>query len=169
MRAYWRIYWPPLTFGIALLCNANWLGVYNISFVVLSTALIVLLSAALFLLVPRLVSGPRGGFSLIVVATSNGETGRHLRLDQRARVWLFLWWRHLAASLLTCLLAVLLSNMLVPFLAVSGLNLLEVLGAAGGVLIIVQVLAHVFIIGPVLVKMLVGKTFADFWIEARCE
>jgi hypothetical protein len=167
LRAYWRIYWPPQLFGIALVFNPNFLGVYSIPPVVLFAALILFPSAALFLLVPRLVSGPHRGFSLVVVATPIGETGRHLGLDQRARVWLFLWWRHLAASLVACFLAFRLSEKVADLLAGSDLNMLEALGAAGGVLIVVPILANLFIIGPVIVKMLVGNPFPDFSIEAR--
>ena len=169
VRAYWRVYWPAQLVGIARLCIGKLLAVSGTSIVVLFATLFLLLSAALFLLVPRLVSGPYRGFSLVMVATSSGETGCRLRPDQQGRVWFFLLWRHLAATLLAGFLAILLSGLLFAFLLLSDLTVLQARSAVAGFILIGPVLATVFIIGPVLVKMLVGHPFPDFSIEARRE
>ena len=169
LRAYWRVYWPTQVVAFAVIfALSQALLAYvrhrreleplsrplpvSLSFVLLPCALIVS-AAALFLFVSRLVSRPYGGFSLVVVATPGGEPGRHLGLGQRGQVWFFLWWRQLAASLL----AVLLAAPLNVLLALMGLNLSGGAAVAGGL----------FIIGPVLVKMLVGNPFPGFSIEAR--
>jgi len=168
-RAFWRVYWPTQLIGFVLLfLISRGLMAYaanrreldplsrplpvSAPFLLLLCGLIVS-SAALFLMVSRLVSRPYRGFSLAVVATASGETAHHLRLDQRARVWFFLWWRQLAASLF----AVLLAAPLNVLLSLMGLNVSGGVATAGGL----------FIIGPVLVKMLVGNPFPGFSIEAR--
>ncbi len=169
LRAYWRVYWPTqvITFvGIFAISQALLEYVTHrreieplssplpvpLSFVLLACSLIVS-AAALFLFVSRVVSRPYRGFSLVVTTAPGGEAGRHLRLGQRGQVWFFLWWRQLAASLI----AVLLAAPLNVLLALMGLNV------SGGV----AVTGGLFIIGPVLVKMLVGNPFPGFSIEAR--
>ena len=168
-RAYWRVYWPVqvVSFVVIFFVSQALLAYVthrreidplssplpaSLSVVLLLCGLIVS-AATLFLFVSRLVSRPYSGFSLVVVATQGGEAGRHLRVAQRGQVWFFLWWRQLAASLF----AVLLAAPLNVLLALMGLNVSGGVAVAGGL----------FIIGPVLVKMLVGNPFADFSIEAR--
>jgi hypothetical protein len=169
LRAYWRVYWPAQLIGIAVLFIAGRALLAYVNYrreidplsrplpVPFSFCLflceIVILAAALFLLVPRLVSRPYRGFALVVVAAPSGEASERLRLEQRGRVWFFLWWRQLAASLLAGLLAAPLNVLL----ALMGLSISTQVGAVAGLLII----------GPVLVKMLVGNPFPDFSIEAR--
>ncbi len=168
LRAYWRVYWPAQIAGFVVGLAANQAlfayvqyrrnieplskplpGSMGLWFLVFQ---LVLSAVLLFLLVSRLVSRPYRGFSLIVVQTSSSRTDR-LNLEQRTRVWFFLWWRQLAASLL----AVLLAAPLNVLLALMGLNLS----------IWVANLAALLIIGPVLVKMLVGNPFPGFSMEAR--
>jgi hypothetical protein len=168
-RAYWRGYWPTqvVSFVVIFFIGQVLLAYVThrreieplssplpipLPFVVMVCGLIVS-ALALFLFVSRLVSRPYSGFSLVVVAAPGGEDGHHLRVGQRGQVWFFLWWRQLAAGLL----AVLLAAPLNVLLALMGLNISTQVGAAGGV----------FIIGPVLVKMLVGNAFPGFSIEAR--
>ena len=64
-----------------------------------------------------------------------------------------MWWRLLAAGLF----GVVLGAPLNVLLALMGLNVSMQVGAAAGL----------FIVGPVLVKMLVGNPFPGFSIEAR--
>ncbi len=169
LRVYWRVYWPTQVIGfVVMFFIGRMLSSYvmyrreleplspplpvPLAVVVLGCSLVVT-AAVFFLVISRLVSRPYSGFSLVVVATPGGETGRRLRLSQRGRVWFFLWWRQLAASLL----AVLLAAPLNVLLALLGLNVSGAVAVAGGL----------FIVGPVLVKMLVGNPFPDFSIEAR--
>jgi len=168
-RAYWRVYWPAQVVGFvvmffidrALLAYVTHRREIDplssplpvpLSFVVLVCGLIVS-AATVLLFVSRLVSRPYSGFSLVVVATPGGEAGHHLRLAQRTQVWFFLWWRQLAASLF----AVLLAAPLNVLLSLMGLNVSGEVATAGGL----------FLVGPVLVKMLVGNPFPGFSIEAR--
>jgi len=119
-------------------------------FLLMQTALGAVL---LFLFVPRICSRPYRGFSLMVVDIATGQAGRKLRVRQRARVWLFLWWRQILAGLLASLLAMPLNALL----AIIGLQLAQWVATFGGILVI----------GPILLKMLIGNRFDDFCVEAR--
>jgi hypothetical protein len=165
LRASWRAWWPT-----QLIVILFWVGFWLFdgwAVVACGVASIVALGAALFLLVPRLVSGPYRDFSLVVVATMDGGTGNRLRLDQRARVSFFLWWRHLAASPLAVLAAALVSAVLLLLLMSCGIDYFGGAAVAAWPFLAGPVLLHVFIVGPVLVKMLVGHPFQGFLIEAR--
>ena len=165
MRAWWRACWPVQLIGILLLL---WLLFFVTRAVAAcSAACVVVFTAVLFVLAPRLVSGRYRDFSLVVVATPGGGTGDSSRLNQRRRVWFFLWWRYLVASLLAGLGATLVSTVAFYFLQACGVGLWRAMAVAWWQLIIGLVLVHVFIVGPVLVKMLVGRPFPGFLIEAR--
>ena len=70
-------------------------------------------------------------------------------------MWFFLWWRQLAAGLLAGLLA-------------GPLNI--VLGLLGvRVAPLIAMLAGILIIGPILLKMVVGHQFSDFRLEVKRE
>ena len=164
LRVWWRAWCPVLLIGILLWLSLSLFA--GRALVPLGVASLVGLSAALFLLVPRLVSGRYRDFSLVVVAAPSGPAIGRLRPSQQARVWFFLWWRHLAASLLAGSGAAFLFTVLL--FGVPGFDLFSrALAVAAGLLIIGLVVLHVLVVGPVLVKMLVGHPFAEFLIEVR--
>jgi len=72
-----------------------------------------------------------------------------------------------AASLLAVVAAALVSTALLLLLMTCGMDLFGGVAVAAWPLLIGPVLLHVFIVGPVLVRMLVGHPFPDFLIEAR--
>ena len=159
LRAYWRAYWPTqlvgliFMFGFAMVSPAAPLrGVGSILLIVFQ---IVLGAVALFLFVPRICSRPYRGFSLVIVEVMTGATTRRLRGRSRARVSLFLWWRQILAGMFASLLAMPLNALL----SIMGLQLAQW----------VAVLAGVLVIGPILLKMLIGHEFEDFRLEARRE
>jgi hypothetical protein len=169
LRAYWRVYWPTQLLAfvflvVALRTLTAYVGYRRDldpvsaplpvpAWVCVLSLQLVAGAALLFLFVGRLLSRPYRGFSLVRVAAASGETSRHLGLEQRMRVWFFLWWRQLAAGLFATLLAAPLNVLL----ALMGLQISTQ----------VATLAGLFIIGPILIKMLVGNPFPDFSIEAR--
>jgi len=120
----------------------------------LATALSIALGAAtLFLFVPRICSRPYRGFSLVAVELATGGTTQKLRIRWRFHVWVFLWWRQIIAGLLASLLSMPLNVLLSLF----GLRLAQWIAVFAGVLVI----------GPILLKMLIGHQFEDFRLEAR--
>ena len=152
LRAYWRIYWPTqvavliLVFLYAVVHSGRTAPVVALVFQVLLGA------ATLFALIPRIYSRPYRGFSLVILDPSGGAAAR-LTVAQRARVWWYLWWRQLVAGLIATFLAM-------PTNIVLGIMGLHVSGTILG-------LAGVLIIGPILMKMLIGNPFEDFRIEVR--
>jgi hypothetical protein len=159
LRAYWRTYWPTqvvgliFTFGLAMVSSVAALS--GMGGVVLVLLQIALGAVALFLFVPRICSRPYRGFSLVVVEVASGATTRRLRGRARVRVSLFLWWRQILAGMFAMLLAMPLNALL----SIMGLQLAQW----------VAVLAGILVIGPILLKMLIGHEFEDFRIEARRE
>jgi hypothetical protein len=158
LRAYWRAYWPTqvvglmFALGFSMIVQATALRGMRGLLIVLQIALG---AVNLFLFVPRICSRPYRGFSLVVVEATTGATTEKLRGRLRARVALFLWWRQIVAGILASLLAMPLNILL----AIIGLQLAQW----------VAVLAGVLVIGPILLKMLIGHEFEDFRIEARRE
>lgn len=154
LRAYWRVYWPTQAVGAVLVflyMMISWRTTSPLA-VVLSMGVG---AAALLLFVPRICSRPYRGFSLVVVEVATGGTTRKLRTRWRLQVWLFLWWRQILAGMLATLLSMPLNALLILF----GLQLAQWIGVFAGVLVI----------GPILLKMLIGHQFEDFRIEARRE
>ena len=152
LRAYWRIYWP------AQAVSAAFLFVFLMISLRLSGPLAMLLMAALgaatlFLFVPRICSRPYRGFSLTVVELATGGTTQKLRIRWHFQVWIFLWWRQILAGML----AAILSMPLNVFLSLFGLQLAQWIAVFAGVLVI----------GPILLKMLIGHQFDEFRVEAR--
>jgi hypothetical protein len=76
-----------------------------------------------------------------------------MSLRQRMDIWAFLWWRQLIAGLL----AGILSGPLNVLLSLLGLHITQWIVAASGVLVI----------GPILVKMLIGEPFGSFQLIAK--
>lgn len=159
LRAYWRIYWPTqvvgllFTFGVAVVSPGA--ALRENGGLVLVLLQIALAAATLFLFVPRICSRPYRGFSLVVVEVASGAPTRKLRGRSRVRVSLFLWWRQILAGMFAMLLAMPLNVLL----SIMGLQLAQW----------VAVLAGVLVIGPILLKMLIGHEFEDFRIEAQRE
>lgn len=107
----------------------------------------------LFLFLPRICGRAYRGFLLIVVEIATGGTTTKLTPRRRAQATIFLWWRQILAGMFAALLA-------------GPLNmLLGTMGIQVGQWI--AVFAGVLIIGPILLKMLIGNSFDDFRIEAR--
>jgi hypothetical protein len=157
LRAFWRLYWPSqLLLGIILLAlEAIGLGGGAGSFAALQSLLlqVVLNAVVLFLFVPRICSRPYRGFALTIVDVASGEASRKLRAGQRLHISLFLWWRQILAGLFAGLLAMPLNALL----AIMGLEVSQAVASLAGILII----------GPILLKMLIGHEFDGFRVEAR--
>ena len=98
-----------------------------------------------------MISRPYSNFSLAFSLETTPP--RRLSLKRRVHVWLFLCWRQVVASILAGLLAVLLN-------ALPGLRGFPVTRWIG-------VVAVPLIIGPILIKMLIGHQFSDFRIEVK--
>jgi hypothetical protein len=151
LRAYWRLYWPTqLTVAATLLAAA----VIRFRLAPLASAVVLGAAgtAALFLFVPRLYSRGYRGFSLVILGPDEAEA-RRLTLAQRATVWWFLWWRQLVAGVIA------------GFLAAPTNIVLGIMGLHVGQS--VALFAGILIIGPILMKMLIGNPFDTFRIEVR--
>lgn len=155
LRAYWRIYWPTQVVGgllLAMISRGAALGTTNL----LSLAVQFIVGAVtLFLFLPRLFSRPYRGFSLVGVELATGSTTKRLRIQWRFHVWVFLWWRQILAGMIASVLSMPL-NML---LSIMGLQVAQW----------VAVFAGILVVGPILLKMLIGHEFDDFRIEVRRE
>jgi hypothetical protein len=153
LRAYWRIFWPVqaaamvFVFVYAVVHSGRTDPVMAVALQALTGA------AALFAFVPRIYSRPYRGFALAILDAAGAAAGQKLNLAQRARVWWFLWWRQLVAGVIAGFLAM-------PTNIVLGIMGLHITGAIAG-------LAGVLIIGPILLKLLIGNPFEDFRIEVR--
>jgi hypothetical protein len=153
LRVYWRIYWPMQV--VAMVFAFLFAMVHSGGTEVLTAlALQVLVGAiALFAFLKRIYSRPYRGFALVVLEPEENAQQRKLSLAQRARVWWFLWWRQLVAGIVAGFLAM-PTNMV---LGIMGLHV------SGGIAFV----AGVLIIGPILMKLLIGNPFGDFQIEVR--
>ena len=158
LRAYWRIYWPTqvgalvLIFVIAMISPG---GTLASSGLVLLALQFIVGAVALFLFLPRLFSRPYRGFSLVGVERATGSATKRLRVRWRFHVWVFLWWRQILAGLI----ATVLSMPLNILLSIMGLQVAQWVAVFGGILVV----------GPILVKMLIGHEFGEFRIEVRRE
>jgi 4-amino-4-deoxy-L-arabinose transferase-like glycosyltransferase len=159
LRAYWRIYWPSqlaLFVPLALLVLAA--AVVPLPPTSIHPWLVIAAPFAgslvtLGLFVPRLCSRPYRGFELVLVPGDPSAPPPRLRGSRRLQAAFFLWWRQTVAGFLTGLLAV-------PT------------GFAFGIMGVtipqsVYTLAGLLVIGPLLLKMLIGHPFGTFRIEAR--
>jgi hypothetical protein len=153
LRAYWRIYWPA---QVAAMVSAFVYAMVHSGRAQALTALglqALVGAIALFAFVPRIYSRPYRGFALVVLEPAQDAPRRTLDLRQRASLWWFLWWRQLAAGLIAGFLAM-PTNMV---LGIMGLHL------SGGIAFV----AGLLIIGPILMKLLIGNPFDDFRIEVQ--
>ena len=163
LRAYWRVYWPAqLLTAIAYLRFIRFRGdiVYRFqpSSNVLFVLQMVLFAIGLFLFVSRLYD-PFEKFSLVLVDGNAVAMPRRLELSQRARIWIFLYWRQIAAGFIVVLLSAALNTLfgLIGLRAVYGLNPAFLVSLPAGILMI----------GPILMKMLIAHTFPGFHMEVR--
>jgi hypothetical protein len=154
LRAFWRMYWPSQLTAIVLtyVC-VSLLPLFAPAGFGMLAFQVVLGALTLYLFVPRICSRGYRGFELVVVETSTGETTRHLWGRAHLQAAVFLWWRQVVASLFAALLAMPLNILL----GVLGLHVVQW----------VPVLAGVLVVGPILLKMLIGNEFGTFRIEAR--
>lgn len=146
LRVYWRVYWP-----MQVVAMLGLLFLTGTLFDVLVQ--LVLAAAALLLFLGRIVSRPYRGFRLVMTASGGGELSSRLTFNQRFELWAFFWWRQMVAGVLAMVLALPLNAVL----AMLGLEGGAWVGAAAGVLVI----------GPILVKMLIGHPFETFLVVAQ--
>jgi hypothetical protein len=155
LRAYWRVYWPTQTVGLLLVFPIQMFPELLGTGLLLVAVEFVFGWVSLFLFVPRISSRPYRGFSLAVVALDSGATTGKLRMGQRTQIAFFLWWRQMLAGGFAALLAMPLNSLL----AIMGLKVAPW----------VAMLAVVLVVGPILLKMLIGHQFDEFRLEARRE
>lgn len=108
-------------------------------------------AVCIWLFAPRIIGRAYRGFRL-VACSAPGENLK-LTAPQRTRLWFFVWWRLTAGGLFALLLAMPL-NMLLSTMGIHAAS--PIAGAAG-----------LFLIGPLVMKMLVGHPLKDFRIEVR--
>jgi hypothetical protein len=114
---------------------------------------IVIGALALLAFIPRLASRPYRGFSLVVVDPNFGAAAHGLTGRMQVHAAFFLWWRQIVASILALILAMPLNILL----GLMGIHVMQW----------IIVFAGVLVIGPILLKMLIGHEFSGFRIEAR--
>jgi len=156
LRAFWRIYWPmQLAAGLfSFLLSMVFAGEQSPELKLFILPFQIALTGALvFLFVPRICRRPYRGFQLVVVDVATGSPANRLTLKRRAQAAIFLWWRQILASLFASLLAMPLNTML----SLMGVQISQWIAVFAGVLIV----------GPILLKMLIGHDFEDFRLEAR--
>lgn len=153
LRAYWRIYWPTQLLGLIFLFALAMFSPVGAESPLQIVLMIPFAGIALYLFVPRTFSRPYRGFSLVVVDSITGITGQKLTMRWRLNVCFFLWWRQFVAGLFASLLA----GPLNIVLSIMGWHVERWVADLGGILII----------GPILLKMLIGNEFGEFRIEAR--
>ncbi len=159
LRVFWRVYWPTqvvdgvlilLIAVVATLVLPRGSVVPPVPFFLVQVAIN---AAVLYLFVPRICSRPFRGFSLVIVGLASGAITTRLRSAPRRQVWLFLWWRQILAGLLAGLMAMPLNAVL----GIMGVQCSPWIAILGGVLVV----------GPILLKMLIGQQFEEFRLEAR--
>jgi len=158
LRAFWRLYWPMQVVGALVAFALAMISPGSSSDVALLMLVlqIALTGGLMFLFVPRICGRPYRGFALVVVDVATGATTRKFSFRRRGRATLFLWWRQILASMFASLLAM-------PLNAVLSMI------AGPQVTRWIAVFAAVLVVGPILLKMLIGYQFDDFRIEARRE
>ncbi len=160
LRAYWRVYWPSQLFAAAAVVALTIIaGVFGIGRAFLSQRDAVNLfaiaasSIGLYLFVGRIISRPYRHFSIEALWTASEATTGSLPPSKRIQVWWFLLWRQSVGAWLAGMLSVPINGLVSMF---------------GFVLpTFIITLAGVLVIGPVLLRMLIGHQFAEFRLEAR--
>jgi len=158
--AFWRLSWPTYLFvligsfsaGAAVGAKYGAEGVRLMMEPFTQTLLqLFFFAAGLLLFLSRLFLSRFRRFSLCLATDSGDE--RVLTPKRQIKVWFFLYWRILAASLLATLLMAPLNIVLSLF----GISIASWSGT----------LATIFVIGPILMKFLIGHQFSDFRVEIR--
>ena len=158
--AFWRLSWPTyllvllgdMSIAAAVSAKYGAEGVRYITDPFTQTMLqLFLFAAGLLLFLSRLFLSRFRRFSLCLAMDSGDE--RVLTPQRQIKIWFFLYWRILAASLLATLLMAPL-NILLSLFRIS-------IGSWIGTL------ATVFVVGPILMKFLIGHQFSDFRVEVR--
>jgi hypothetical protein len=149
LRVAWRILWPPATVSGGMLSLLSYAPQY-----MQFSLLVFLLSntAALFVFIGRIVSKPYEGFQ-IAVTRNNGTSDTRITLNERCRLWVYVYTRQLlGAGAGWFLLAPL--NILLALLGIH-VDALVSLGAI------------VLAINPLISKMLVDHAFEGFHLDVR--
>ena len=161
LRAFWRVYWPSQLIAMAavfvVVAIARGLGtgrVFPAPAIAVNLFVIASFSIGLYLFVPRVVSRPYHGFSIDALWSASQSPANSLPPVPRIQVSWFLLWRQVAGGWIAGLMNV----------PVNGL-----LSMLGGFVLptFVAQLAGILVIGPVILRMLIGHQFADFRLEAR--
>jgi len=157
---FWRLSWPTYLFvlicsvfiGAAVGATRGAAGVLQLADPFIQTVMQLLLFAVgLLLFLSRLFLSRFRRFSLCLATDSGDE--RVLTPQRQVKIWFFLYWRILAASLLSTLL-------MAPLNILLGLFRINVGSWMG-------TLATMFVVGPILMKFLIGHQFSDFRVEVR--
>jgi len=158
LRAFWRLYWPMQIVGLLFAFALAMISPVSGGAAVLLTLVLqlALTGASMFLFMPRICGRPYRGFALVVVDVATGATTRKFSFRRRGQATFFLWWRQILAGMFASLLAMPLNAVLI---LIVGPRFTQW----------VAVFAAVLVVGPILLKMLIGHQFDDFRIEARRE
>jgi len=163
--AYWRIYWPSQLFSFVayvpfLLLQVQG-RVYKIEFSAAEQfgLQIALGAVGLFMYVHRAFSSRFRHLVINVITDSPDAPNARLTVKRRVQLWFFLWWRQLVATLLALFLSAPANTLLSLFgiHAVFGVNTGFLLSMIGAILVI----------GPILLKMVIGHQFQDFRLEVE--
>ncbi len=155
LRAYWRVYWPSQLFATAATAAAIVIArVFSSQALAVNLFAVPASSIGLYLFVGRIVSRPYRHFSIEALWTASEATAGSLPPSKRIQVWWFLLWRQSVGACLAGMLSV----------PING-----VLSMLGGFILptFVAQLAGILVVGPVILRMLIGHQFAEFRLEAR--
>lgn len=150
LRAYWRYYWPP---QLVVFFSVPLVKLFPALALVLAVPVLLIALFGGWLFVSRLYSRPYRGFSLVIVETPEEVDVPRLNLGRVTKVWSFLWWRQIVAG--AC-------GLILTFFVRFVLSI----GRVDFPQQIVPI-AAVLVMGPILLKMLIGHPLGDFRLEAR--
>ena len=162
LRSYWRICWPALLLGLVAYFPFILIAVRGRIFTLHLTPLghvlaLVVLGALGFLMYLGRILSPFPRFSIQIVASPQGSTA--LTMRRRTQLWLFVASRQIV-GLIVALLMLAPTNVLL-----SLIGLRAILGV--GLSSILTALSLVFVVGPIVIKMLIGHDFSDFRLEVK--
>jgi len=159
LRASWRIYWPTQILaitGLAFLVNLLHLSFTDMELIAIQLALAAI---GLFVYMHRLISRPYSRFAIYLALDMGASENSRLSFRRRIQLWLFLFWRQVAAGVVAVLLAAPLNSL------VSLIGLRTIFGVSMSAWI--SLLAGALAIGPILMKFLIGHQFSDFRPEVK--
>ena len=162
LRSYWRIYWPTQLLSLLAYFPLILLGVrgrvYSLHLSPLGhvLALLVLGCTGLLAYIHRILL-PFRGFSIEIIP----DPARPISLTPMRRLQL---WVYVSSRLIIGLiLAVLLLAPTNIVLSLIGLRALLGVGFSS----VLTTLSLIFVVGPILMKMLIGHQFSDFRLEVK--